>query len=246
MHTGKQNHLEQAHPAKRTIWSCSPGSKTIWNRLTLQREPFDHAHRQAKPFGTGSLCKENHLIMLTGKQNHLEQAHPGQAYSIAVVSDKDFCIIAQTYFGRKQFIGHDRPSLGCIRWRKIFRTGIEVEDVALIKKKIKFSSYIRKFRRERLQSHRWVTASSNMTKYLRISSYIRKPFLIYDFSTAPLWIFFIYEENLIFFSFSVAYPSKWERRRQRSVMKRMEATQMARISCLLFPASEHLMLSVFE
>ncbi len=27
-----------------------------------------------------------------------------------------------------------------------------------------------------------------MTKYFRISSYIRKPFLIYDFATAPFWI----------------------------------------------------------
>ncbi len=30
---------------------------------------------------------------------------------------------------------------------------------------------------EQLQSHIWLTASSYMTKYLRISSYIRKPFL---------------------------------------------------------------------
>ena len=29
-------------------------------------------------------------------------------------------------------------------------------------------------------------AMSCMTKYLRISSYIRKPFLIYDFVTAPI------------------------------------------------------------
>jgi hypothetical protein len=36
---------------------------------------------------------------------------------------------------------------------------------------------------EQLQSH-----ASYMGKYLRISSYIRKPFLIYDFATAPLWI----------------------------------------------------------
>jgi hypothetical protein len=50
---------------------------------------------------------------------------------------------------------------------------------ALIKKKIKFSSYMRKFRREQLQSHLRLTASSYMTKYWRISSYIRKPFLIY-------------------------------------------------------------------
>ncbi len=32
---------------------------------------------------------------------------------------------------------------------------------------------------EQLQSHIWLTASSYMGKYLRISSYIRKPFLIY-------------------------------------------------------------------
>ena len=48
-------------------------------------------------------------------------------------------------------------------------------------------SLITKFRRERLQSHIWLTASSNVTKYLRISSYIRKHFLIYDFATAPIW-----------------------------------------------------------
>ncbi len=59
---------------------------------------------------------------------------------------------------------------------------------ALINKKIKFSSHIRKFRMEHLQSHIWLTASSFMGKYLRKSSDIRKPFLIYDFATAPLWI----------------------------------------------------------
>ncbi len=42
-----------------------------------------------------------------------------------------------------------------------------------------------------------------MGKYLGISSYIRKPFLIYDFATAPLLNFLIYEENLIFFFISV-------------------------------------------
>ncbi len=44
---------------------------------------------------------------------------------------------------------------------------------ALIKKKIKFSSYIRKFRVEQLQSHIWLTASSYMGKYLRISHVLR-------------------------------------------------------------------------
>ncbi len=52
----------------------------------------------------------------------------------------------------------------------------------------KFSSYIRKLRMEQLQSHIWLTAFSYMVKYLRISSYIRKPFLVYNFATAPRWI----------------------------------------------------------
>ena len=58
----------------------------------------------------------------------------------------------------------------------------------LIKKKIKFSSHIRKFRREQLQSYIWLTASSYMVKYLRISPYTRKPFLISDFATDPIRI----------------------------------------------------------
>ncbi len=58
---------------------------------------------------------------------------------------------------------------------------------------------------EQLQSHIWLTASSYMGKSLRISSYIRKPFLIH------IWLcncstlnFLIYEENLIFFFISVS------------------------------------------
>ncbi len=42
--------------------------------------------------------------------------------------------------------------------------------VTLTKKKRKFSSCIRKFRRDRLQSLKWLTASLYMVKYLRISS----------------------------------------------------------------------------
>ncbi len=54
-----------------------------------------------------------------------------------------------------------------------------------------------------LQSHLWLTASSYMTKYLRISSYIRKPFLIYDFATAQFWISL---QNFIFLFISVSVP----------------------------------------
>jgi hypothetical protein len=82
----------------------------------------------------------------------------------------------------------------------------------LIKNKIKFSSYIRKFRIEQLQGHIWLTASSCMGKYFRISSYIRKPFLIYDFATnCSILNFLIYEENLILFFISVHTQHCWKR-----------------------------------
>ncbi len=71
------------------------------------------------------------------------------------------------------------------------------------RKKIEFSSYIRKCRMEQLQSHIWLTASSYMGKFLRISSYIRKPFLIYDFATAPLRISLYMRK--IWFSFLSVY-----------------------------------------
>ncbi len=70
----------------------------------------------------------------------------------------------------------------------------------MIKKNIKFSSYVRKFKMEQLQSHIWLTASSYLGKYLRISSYIRKPFLIYGFATAPLWISLYMRKILFYFS----------------------------------------------
>ncbi len=40
--------------------------------------------------------------------------------------------------------------------------------------------------------HIWLTALSYMAKYLRISAYIRKPFLIYDFASDPIWISYIW------------------------------------------------------
>ncbi len=57
----------------------------------------------------------------------------------------------------------------------------------LIKKNIKISSYVGKFRVEHLQIHIWLTASSYMGKYLRISSFIRKPLLIYDTEFPYIW-----------------------------------------------------------
>jgi hypothetical protein len=67
---------------------------------------------------------------------------------------------------RRELVGNAINGWLVVKW---------AESGSLIKKKIKFSSYIRKFRMEQLQSHMWLTASSYMGKYLRISSCIRKP-----------------------------------------------------------------------
>ncbi len=76
----------------------------------------------------------------------------------------------------------------------------------LIEKKIKFSLYIRKFRMEQLQSHIWLTASSYMGKYIfaYFLLYFRKPFLIYDFTTAPHWIS-LYMRKILFSFLESAY-----------------------------------------
>jgi hypothetical protein len=49
-----------------------------------------------------------------------------------------------------------------------------------------------------------------MGKNLRISSYIRKPFLIYDFAPDPTLNFLIYEDNFVFF-LSACLTSWWRR-----------------------------------
>ncbi len=80
--------------------------------------------------------------------------------------------------------------------------GIPTEHNTLIKKKRKFSSYIRKFRMEQLQSH-LTNGVLIYGEYLRISSYIRKPFFTYDFATASLWISLYMRK--IWFSFLSVY-----------------------------------------
>ncbi len=79
---------------------------------------------------------------------------------------------------------------------------VDPSALTLIKKKLKFSSYVRKFRIKQLQSHKWLTVSSYMGKYLRIYAYIGKPFLIYNFATASLSIT-IYMRK-IWFSFFIS------------------------------------------
>ncbi len=69
------------------------------------------------------------------------------------------------------------------------------------KRKENFFIY-KEIQRDRVQSHIWLRASSYMIKYLRISSYIRKPFLIFDFASESHLNFLIYEENFVFFFIS--------------------------------------------
>ncbi len=54
------------------------------------------------------------------------------------------------------------------------------------KKEKKIFLINKEFQRDRVQSHIWLTASSYPHKNLRISSYIRKPFLIYDYAPDPI------------------------------------------------------------
>ncbi len=86
---------------------------------------------------------------------------------------------------------------------------LEEEDWYTDKKEKKIFSHLRKSRRERLQSHIWLTASSYMTKYLHIFSYIRKFFLIYDFATAPIWISLYMRKILFSFYQCITHDFMW-------------------------------------
>jgi hypothetical protein len=68
------------------------------------------------------------------------------------------------------------------------------------KKENKIFLLYKKVQKEQLQSHIWLTASSYVVKYLHISSYIRKAFLIYDFATDHIWIS-LYMKKISFFFF---------------------------------------------
>jgi hypothetical protein len=57
---------------------------------------------------------------------------------------------------------------------------------------------------EQLQSHIWLTAASCLVKYFGMSSYIRKPFLIFDLQLLHSeFPYTVYDENFIVFFISV-------------------------------------------
>jgi hypothetical protein len=61
---------------------------------------------------------------------------------------------------------------------------------------------------EQLQSQNMANGLLIYGIHLRISSYTRKPFLIFDFAIAPLLNFLIYEENLIFLFISAGQTGR--------------------------------------
>jgi hypothetical protein len=87
---------------------------------------------------------------------------------------------------------------------------------------------------DQLQSHIRFTASSYVTKYLRIPLYIKKPFLIYDCATAPPWTSFYIRENFILFFISAdsgkdestgSYKSRGKLRTLRRTYRRRDFEQ---------------------
>jgi hypothetical protein len=106
-------------------------------------------------------------------------------------------------------LGMQNPCTACMTLEK--RIGYSSGLGTLVKNKIKFSSYVRKLRGigilkngRQYRSHPvWLTASSyKREKNLRISSFIRKPFLIYDFAPNPIWIS-LYLRKILFSFLSV-------------------------------------------
>ncbi len=109
------------------------------------------------------------------------------------------------YFGAKGKLIHKKNQKQNISWHflsknvshnnvcnSIFDTFTGQDSPFCHKKRFKinvpYTAVKRKFWRDQVQSHIWLTASLYMVViYWRISSYIRKPFLIYEFATDPIW-----------------------------------------------------------
>ena len=76
---------------------------------------------------------------------------------------------------------------------------IEEQWLRTDKKEKKIFLIYKEMQRDRVQSHIWLTASLYMVKYLRISSYIRKAFLINDFAPDPSEFPYIWGELYVLF-----------------------------------------------
>ncbi len=128
--------------------------------------------------------------------------HPGSATLFVSSFECYYCVCLKDYNLDK--LSGLNMSLAC-RGDYVVKPQVmpRPHNYTMIKKKKNFFSYIKESWRERLQSHTWLTASSYMTKYLRISSHIRKPFP-YRYDCFHLnFLIHVYEENFLLFFIGV-------------------------------------------
>jgi hypothetical protein len=95
-----------------------------------------------------------------------------------------------------QMLGSNGISL-CLTWALESFTDKKENHVYLIYKEIQSGAIAKSYMTNGL-------LPSYMGKYLRVSSYMRKPFIIYDFATAPLWIS-LYMRKILFYFLSVLH-----------------------------------------
>ncbi len=98
---------------------------------------------------------------------------------LALIEKKDLARFLSTRYQPKMLVTEKKILKRNLRkWKRKQNPDIFLFFILLLctdKKINKNSSFIRKSRRERLLSQIWLTASSYMTKYLRISSSTRNP-----------------------------------------------------------------------
>jgi hypothetical protein len=97
------------------------------------------------------------------------------------------CTVDRFWYKRIVFLGGFRWGVNISPCYSTFVYLIKVKWTHYTLLKIKFSSYIRKFIMEQLQSHIWLTTSAYIVKSLHISSYMRKPFLTCDSEFPHIW-----------------------------------------------------------
>ncbi len=102
-------------------------------------------------------------------------------YLIPPQSHSAFSLVLQPSRPHVETRGEGKLGLYCCEKDLLTQPPYVNFTLTLIKKKIKFSSYIRKFRVEQLSNGLLIYG-----KYLHTSSHIRTLFLRFDFATAPL------------------------------------------------------------
>jgi hypothetical protein len=148
----------------------SSGLSASGKRVSLEAEMANDSHRSSG-------------LSTSGKRSSLEAetAYDSHRSSSLSTSSKRVSLEAETAFD-----SHRSSSLSTSGTDQEDSSRYYINDPgAFIKKKTKFSSYVRKSRRRTLHGH-WSYMTNSLLKYLRTSSYLREQFLIYDFATAHI------------------------------------------------------------